>query len=166
MRKFEVVDTKFRQNKMDVPDPFTNGLTRTVYAEITKPTRGTRKSAGYDFYMPVDTMILPGKKTIVWSDVKAYMEEDEYLAMHIRSSWGIKQGIILSNITGIIDADYADNPGNGGNIGFALLNTSGIGVEIKAGERICQGIFTKYYVTDDDAPLKEERVGGSGSTNE
>jgi dUTP pyrophosphatase len=164
MRKFEVVREEHRQNYRDVNVEQLGN--HRFYADIILPTRGTSKSAAYDFYMPIDTMLLPGKKTIIWSDVKALMEDDEYLAMHIRSSWGIKQGIILSNVTGIIDADYANNEGNDGNIGFALLNTSGVGVQIKKGERICQGIFQKYYITDDDKTLSEQRVGGVGSTNE
>ena len=36
--------------------------------------------------------------------------------------------------------------------------------EIKKGERIGQGIFEKYLVTDDDVAIGE-RKGGFGSTN-
>jgi dUTP pyrophosphatase len=134
------------------------------YPTLTLPTRGDHRSAGYDFYLPVDVTLLPAQKTLLWLDVKAYMQEDEYLALHVRSSLGIKQGIILSNITGIVDSSYYQNPGNDGNIGISLLNTSGVGVELKAGERVVQGIFTKYLTTDDDSALHTERVGGIGSS--
>lgn len=162
MRKFYEVKKEHRQNFKDI-NVEQVGIQR-FYPEITLPTRGTKNSAGYDFYCPIDITLLPAQKTLIWSDVKVDMEEGEYLAMHIRSSLGIKQGIILSNITGIIDKDYYENPNNDGNIGFALLNTSGVGVEIKRGDRICQGIFSKYYITDDDAPLSEVREGGIGSS--
>lgn len=162
-RGFQEVKQEHRQNKREV-NIEQMGI-QTFYAPITLPTRGTRRSAGYDFYLAQDVTLLPAQKTLLWSDVKAYMEEDEVLELHIRSSLGIKQGIILSNITGIIDSDYYENPGNDGNIGFSLLNTSGVGVELKAGDRVAQGIFQKYLVADNDKPLQEERVGGTGSTN-
>ena len=38
-------------------------------------------------------------------------------------------------------------------------------MEIKQGERIIQGIFVKYLVTDDDCVLHENRIGGIGSSN-
>jgi dUTP pyrophosphatase len=164
IRGFEEVTKEKCQNYRDVNVEQLGN--HRFYADIKLPVRATAHSAGYDFFMPVDTMLLPGKKTIIWSDVKAYMQEDEVLELHIRSSLGVKQGIILSNITGIVDSDYYGNKGNDGNIGFALLNTSGVGVQIKKGERICQGIFQKYYITDDDKTLSEQRVGGVGSTNE
>jgi dUTP pyrophosphatase len=159
-RGFEVVKEEHRQA---VTEAQVNGLgLQKWYHPITLPTRGTSRSAAYDFYLPVDVTLLPAQKMLIWSDVKAYMQEDEVLELHIRSSLGIKQGIILSNITGIIDSDYYENPNNDGNIGFSLLNTSGRGVELKAGERIMQGIFQKYFITDDDQPLNSTRTGGIG----
>ena len=160
LRGFQIVKDEHRQNKKTVQVEQMG--VHTLYADIKKPQRGTRKSAGYDFYLAQDVTLLPAQKTLIWSDIKAYMQEDEYLALHIRSSLGIKQGIILSNITGIIDSDYYENPDNDGNIGFSLLNTSGRGVELKAGERVAQGIFQHYLIIDDDKPLNESREGGIG----
>lgn len=161
-RGFEVVKEEHRQNK-HIVDIKGMGKT-TIYPDIKLPTRGTRTSAGYDFYLPKDVILLPAQKTLIWTDVKAYMQEDEVLQLHIRSSLGIKQGVILSNITGIIDSDYFENPSNDGNIGISLLNTSGRGVELKAGERVMQGIFMKYLTVDNDVPLNATRTGGVGSS--
>lgn len=161
-RGFEVVKEEHKQNYRDVMVEQMG--TQRFYPEITLPTRSDHRSAGYDFYLPTDVTLLPAQKTLIWTDVKAYMQEDEYLALHIRSSLGIKQGIILSNITGIIDSSYYSNAGNDGNIGISLLNTSGVGVELKAGERVMQGIFQKYLTTDDDFPQSGERTGGIGSS--
>ena len=36
--------------------------------------------------------------------------------------------------------------------------------EVKIGDRICQGIFSKYLVTSDDK-CETKRTGGIGSTN-
>ena len=40
---------------------------------------------------------------------------------------------------------------------------SDVDVLIKAGERVLQGIFTKYLITEDDN-ADEVRTGGTGST--
>ena len=125
--------------------------------------RRSKISAGYDFYLPCDLILQPGEKTCIWSDVKAYMQEGEVLMVHVRSSIGIKKGLMLSNITGVIDADFYNNPNNDGNIGIALYNYSNETVELKRGERICQGVFIPFLVAD-NGNTDKERVGGIGST--
>ena len=149
VRGFKVVSDEFRKHSN---------------VEIQLPTRGSKISAGYDFYLPCDLILQPGEKTCVWSDVKAYMQEGEVLMLHVRSSIGIKKGLMLSNITGVIDADYYNNPNNNGNIGIALYNYSNETVELKRGERICQGVFIPFLVAD-NGNTDKERVGGIGSTD-
>lgn len=134
--------------------------------DITLPTRADERSAGYDFYVPKDVQLLPAQKTMIWTDVKAYMQPDEVLELYIRSSLAIKQGIMLSNNVGIVDSSYYSNEGNDGNIAVALVNTSGKAVTLKAGERVMQGIFKKYLVADVDETLKVERTGGIGSSGQ
>ena len=133
---------------------------------ITLPTRSDPRSAGYDFYVPKDVQILPAQKTILFTDVKAYMQPDEVLQIFIRSSLAIKQGLMLSNNVGIVDASYYSNEGNDGNIGIALVNTSGKVIHLKEGERVAQGVFTKFLVADEEQVTSEIRTGGFGSTGE
>ena len=71
---------------------------------------------------------------MIFTDIKAYMEADEVLTTHVRSSIGMKRGLVLANTTGIIDSDYYSNPDNDGNIGFMLRNLTDKEVVIKAGE--------------------------------
>ena len=134
---------------------------RKTTGTIKLPTRATATSAGYDFYSPVDAILVPGKPTTIWSDVKAFMQKNEVLQLHVRSSMG-KVPIILANGTGIIDADYYSNPDNDGNIGIMLLNLSNHLYEIKQGDRIAQGVFLPFLTADDE--VKTERTGGFGST--
>ena len=128
------------------------------------PTRGTSKSAGYDLASPIDVIIEPHSSVLIWTNIKAYMQDDEVLEVYIRSSTAIKRDLILKNTVGIIDSDYYSNESNDGNIGICLYNTTYAPREIKKGERIAQGIFKKYLVADDDVCLKDERTGGIGST--
>ena len=150
VRGFEIVEDKHRKH----PE-----------CEIVMPQRGTSKSAGYDICTPVDIVIpANGHSKIIFTDIKAYMLPDEVLCTHVRSSIGMKRGLVLANTTGIIDSDYYSNPDNDGNIGFMLRNLTDEEVVIKAGERVIQGIFSKYLVVDGDEPKSEERLGGVGST--
>ena len=141
MRGFELVSDQHRKH------PGCN---------ILIPQRGTAKSAGYDLCTPVDIVIpARGQSGVIFTDIKAYMEADEVLTTHVRSSIGT---------TGIIDSDYYSNPDNDGNIGFMLRNLTDEEVIIKTGERVIQGIFIKYLISDHDQPKSEERLGGVGST--
>lgn len=135
---------------------------RTTNGEITLPTRSDSRSAGYDFYSPINITIMPGESKLFFTDVKAYMNEDEVLMLYVRSSMG-KVPVVIANGTGIIDSSYFGNPDNDGNIGFRLLNLGEDPYVINVGDRIGQGVFSKYLITDDDNATGN-RVGGFGST--
>lgn len=68
------------------------------------PKRGTRLSAGYDFYTPVEFAIKPGETKLVFTNIKAYMQDWEYLQLSIRSSIALKDNLIIPNAPGIVDA--------------------------------------------------------------
>lgn len=128
------------------------------------PRRATATSAGYDLVAAEQQEIPAGGVGLVPTGVKVYLPPTEVLTLHVRSSMGVKRGLMLANGTGIIDADYVDNPDNEGHILVALYNRGSAPVTIAAGERIAQGIFLTYGRTDDDAPVQQERSGGFGST--
>lgn len=131
--------------------------------DIILPKRQTAKSSGYDFYLPYDVEIKSHEQVLIKTGVKVKLEDDEFLAIFIRSSMGIKKGLNLSNQVGIIDSDYYGNVDNDGHIMVAIRNISDSDVSLKKHDRICQGIIMKYLVTDDDNANKT-RDGGFGST--
>ena len=129
------------------------------------PIRGDKRSAGYDISIPCSVTIPPHSSSeLIWTNIKAYMQDDEVLLIHVRSSIGIKKGLILKNITGVIDSSYYSNASNDGNIGICLYNNTDNEVTLEEGERVAQGIFQKYLIIDDDNVLKQERTGGIGSS--
>lgn len=132
--------------------------------EIVLPRRADKGSAGYDIHTPLSLVVPPKSDVLVWTDIKAYMQEDEVLEVHIRSSMGIKKGLQLKNTTGIIDSSYYNNLGNEGNIGICLYNNTNEDVYIEAGDRIAQGIFKKYLIADTDVVSNDTRAGGIGSS--
>ncbi|MDU2066370.1 MAG: dUTP diphosphatase [Sporomusaceae bacterium] len=132
-------------------------------AGFALPKRSTRFSAGYDIAAVSTLTLMPQTVTLVPTGLKAYMQSNEYLGIHIRSSLAVKSGICLANGQGIIDADYYDNPDNEGHIMLALLNLSKEPFEIVPGMRLAQGIFYSYLTVDQDE-TPAERQGGFGST--
>jgi len=149
IRGFEVVSDSFRKHK-DV--------------EIKLPIRATKISAGYDFSSPISITIQPKSKEVIWTDVKSYMQKGEVLILDVRSSIGIKKGLMLANTIGVVDMDYFSNINNDGNIGICLYNMTDEPVCIEQFERIAQGIFIPFLVSD-NGNTEEERKGGIGSTN-
>lgn len=123
------------------------------------PTIGTGLSAGHDFYLPERVVINPGETVLVPTGITAWMQDDEVLELHIRSSLAVKRKIRLGNSVGIIDADYYGN-----NIGAYLENFGNETVVLEKGERVMQGIFHKYLRSSNSKVLKDERTGGYGST--
>lgn len=103
------------------------------------------------------------RPTLVSTGVKCYLDAGTYLELSVRSSSPLKYWLILANGIGIIDADYADNPDNEGEIFFQLINLSPVAVVLRKGDIIGQGIIKPYLTTEKDDAVGE-RVGGFGST--
>ena len=123
----------------------TGQITLDALAEITKATGA--------------------KPTLVSTGVKCYLEEGRYLELSVRSSTPLKYWLVLANGVGIIDADYADNPSNEGEIFFQVINFSPYPIQLKRGDIIGQGIEKEYKMLK-GAVAGGERTGGFGSTSE
>ena len=147
---------------------FSEGTMRSVnwkeyYDALKLPERKTKFSAGYDFHLPYDINIPANGYVTIPLGVKCSIDDDYVLQLHIRSSYATKKNLMLVNCTGIIDADYYNNPENEGHIMIKLKNNNPFSIIIKQGDCCCQGIFVQYGITiDDDA--KDTRIGGFGST--
>jgi len=148
---------------------FVNRLKGQASSYKKVPTRATENSAGYDIYVPCSNSgkyvcytLNPGDIVNIPLGIKVAMELDEVLLVFIRSSLG-RTGLTIVNGTGIIDADYYENPDNDGEISIVLRNDSEHVITINSGDRVAQGIFTKYLKTDSDI-AGGKRKGGYGST--
>jgi len=132
---------------------------------INLPRRRTRRSAGYDIEAAEDVTIPAGGTALVPTGLKAYMQHDEYLGIHIRSGLSFRNSLSLTNDEGIIDSDYYNNSDNEGHIMVGMINHGSNPVEIRKGDRIAQGIFKKFLLADGD-DADGERAGGMGSTGQ
>lgn len=135
---------------------------RKTVGSVTLPTRGSSTAMAYDFYANDNYTVAPYAIVKVWTDVKAYMQENECLILNVRSSMGGK--FMLANTQGWIDQDYYSNEGNDGNIGIFLMNISDEVQTINKGDRIGQGAFFNFLVAD-SGNTNNVRKGGFGSTN-
>lgn len=159
MRKFEIISDI--QWGKDIKEEY---MTQCGRENAVKPRRGTKHSAGYDFISPVEIVIPAHKMAKIPTGVKAAMNEDEILSIYPRSSIGFKTGIRLANTVGIVDSDYYNNSDNEGHIFIKFYNPTDEDYLIHIGDKIAQGIFTKYLIVDDEEEILTERVGGLGST--
>ena len=132
------------------------------YIGFVKQIIGKEMSAEFDRAL---TFLRRGiKPTLVPTGIKAYMLEDEKLDLYNRSSGPIKKSLVVTNGVGLVDSDYYENPDNDGHIMFQVINYGKTDVVIKKGERIGQGVFTKFLKVDSDVE-GETRTGGHGSTS-
>lgn len=60
--------------------------------------------------------------------------------------------------------DYYNNLDNEGHIFIKFYNPTDTDYKINIGDKIAQGIFTKYLIVDDEDEILTERNGGLGST--
>ena len=135
---------------------------RKTASEVKLPTRGSKTAMAYDFYATETYSVMPNEIVKIWTDVKAYMQDNECLIINVRSSMGGK--FMLANTSGWIDSDYYSNESNDGNIGIFLKNISEEVQTINKGDRIAQGAFFNFLVAD-NGNTNNARTGGFGSTN-
>ena len=135
-----------------------------MYDDIKLPERGTSGSAGYDFVVPFDIVLQPGEVVKIPTGIRCFIENGWVLQVVPRSSVGFKYHIMLANTIGVIDSDYY-NAKNEGHIWVKLVNHGEKTFDIKAGDKICQGMFVPFGITYNDE-VETERVGGIGSTGE
>lgn len=152
------------------------------------PSYGTKYSAGADFYA-VEDVVVPSiwksflrfetikrtltrsegeklfKPTLVHTGIKVKMLEDEVFTLYNRSSGPQKLGLVLANSAGIIDADYYDNESTNGEIMFLYYNFFPFDLHIHKGDKIGQGIFSKYLRAE-NALIGGKRVGCFDSTKD
>ena len=154
------------QWKKDLPVDVAEDIAEQWYENIKLPERGTKYSAGYDFFAPY-TFQMPPQSTILiptgitWVTEKT--DKDKVLLCMPRSGMGFKYGIRLMNTVGVIDADYCESS-NEGHIMMRLYNPSEDIVTIPSGKGFIQGIITRYCLIENDT-VTTQRDGGMGSTD-
>ena len=135
------------------------------YNNFELPKRATKYSAGYDFRSPIACVIHPGEVKKIPTGVKIRMNEDEMMMLVVRSSTGFKYNVRMTNQVGIFESDFYNNETNEGHAMVSLQNEGTEDFIIQKGDRIVQGIFTKFLTVDGEEEITTVRKGSIGSTN-
>lgn len=149
-RYFEKIS--FEQFKKDISD------NKELYESYNLPSRETKYAAGYDFHSLYDFVLKPGEIMKIPTGVKSNMNDDEMLLLIVRSSMGFKHNVRLCNQVGVIDKDYYNNKDNEGHMWIRLKNEGDKDYCVKQGDGICQGIFVKYLMVDNEEDKFVERT--------
>lgn len=105
---------------------------------IALPQYATSGSAGLDLRACIDEAltVAPGATELVPSGIAIHIEDSSLAAVLLpRSGLGHKHGLVLGNLTGLIDSDYQ------GQVYISCWNRSQKAYEIQPGERIAQMVF-------------------------
>jgi len=105
---------------------------------IPLPHYATSGSAGLDLRACIDEALTvsPGETVLVPSGIAIHIADSALAAVLLpRSGLGHKHGLVLGNLTGLIDSDYQ------GQVCISCWNRSQKAYEIQPGERIAQMVF-------------------------
>lgn len=106
--------------------------------EFPLPDYATAGSAGMDLRAMLDAPLelAPGEAQLVASGMAIHIDNPALCAVVLpRSGLGHKQGLVLGNLTGLIDADYQ------GPLMISLWNRGEAPVTIRPGDRVAQLVF-------------------------
>ncbi len=140
-------------------------LDSRIENEFGLPGYATAGSAGLDLRACVDQALAlkPGQVELIPTGIAVHIADPGFAAVLIpRSGAGHKQGIVLGNLTGLIDSDYQ------GQLFISCWNRSGTEFTIQPGDRIAQMVIipvvqAEFNVVDSFG--QSERIdGGFGST--
>ena len=109
---------------------------KKLHPDAREPSIGTEHSAGFDLYSIENKVIQSHETYPVQTGIAVQVPQGKVLHIWDRSGMGMKG---LSIHGGVIDSDYR------GEIKAILQNHTTQPVEIKKGDRICQGVIIDYY---------------------
>ncbi|KFN46326.1 dUTP diphosphatase [Arenimonas metalli] len=134
-------------------------------AEFPLPAYATALSAGMDLRAMIDQAIelAPGEAQLVPTGLAIHIGDPGLCAVILpRSGLGHKQGLVMGNLVGLIDADYQ------GPLMVSLWNRGRFPITITPGDRVAQLVFLPVaravFRQVDQFERSERGEGGFGHT--
>ena len=137
--------------------------------DVKTPIRGTKKSAGLDFFIPNDFpgthFLIPGQSINIASGIHVQVPKGYALIVMNKSGVALKKGLQVGAC--VIDEDYQ------GEVHLHVINIGGDVTEINPGEKLVQMILLKVLYAGVEVietlqelyPEESDRAaGGFGST--
>lgn len=130
---------------------------------IPLPHYATGGSAGMDMRACIDEplTVAPGETVLVPTGLAIHVADPSLAAVLLpRSGLGHKHGLVLGNLTGLIDSDYQ------GQVFISCWNRSMTSYEVQPGERIAQMVFVPVLQVElkvvDEFDASDRGAGGFG----
>ena len=130
------------------------------------PHRATDGSAGIDLRACIDEPITikAGDSQLIGTGLAIYIQDPDYVGLIMpRSGLGHKHGIVLGNLTGVIDADYQ------GELMVSIWNRSQTDYVLQSGEKMAQYLVVPiarptFEIVREFSDISVRGEGGFGST--
>ncbi len=136
-----------------------------IHSEYGLPSYATGGSAGLDLRacLEVPLELAPGQTELIPTGIAIHIGDPGHAAVILpRSGLGHKHGIVLGNLTGLIDSDYQ------GQLFVSCWNRGANAFTIEPGERIAQMVILPVVQAAFDVvesfEESERAAGGFGST--
>ena len=130
---------------------------------IPLPHYATDGSAGMDMRACIDEplTVAPGETVLVPTGLAIHVADRSLAAVLLpRSGLGHKHGLVLGNLTGLIDSDYQ------GQVFISCWNRSQTSYEVQPAERIAQMVFVPVEQVElkvvDEFDASDRGAGGFG----
>lgn len=136
---------------------------RKLSPSVPLPRYETDGAAAFDLAASQDTTVNPGEVVLVPTGLVIEVPNGMFLAIFARSSTPLKRGLMVANGVGVVDPDYC---GPADEVKIAVLNFTARVVQVKAGDRIAQGILLPAVrVTwEETGSSSKASRGGFGAT--
>jgi dUTP pyrophosphatase len=130
---------------------------------IDLPHYATGGSAGMDMRACIDEplTVAPGETVLVPTGLAIHVADPSLAAVLLpRSGLGHKHGLVLGNLTGLIDSDYQ------GQVFISCWNRSATAYDVQPAERIAQMVFVPVEQVElkvvEEFAASERGAGGFG----
>lgn len=126
------------------------------------PVYATIGSAGFDIRSNQNIILAPNEHKLISTGLYIQLSQGYELQIRPRSGMSLKNKVTVLNSPGTLDSDYT------GECMIMLINHSDVNFNISVGDRIAQGVISRYdqaeWVTVDELEQTDRGSGGFGST--